>query len=66
MEQVDLKRLYSLLEELNDFFHQPENFKNLDNIERFAIQIYPEIKEMYYNTVWSWLPQELQDEFESR
>lgn len=66
MEREELKDLYLLLEELNDFFHQPENFKDSADIERFATKIYPGLKEMYYETVWSWLPKDLQEELENR
>ena len=65
MNRDEIKRLYLMLEELNDFFHQPDNFSS-EKVQEFAERIYPEIKEMYYETVWNQLPTDLRDELENR
>lgn len=66
MERSELKQLYLLLEDLNDFFHQLENLKNSGDVERFVTRVYPELRKMYYETVWSWLPKDFQEELENR
>jgi hypothetical protein len=60
--EVDLnevKRVYKLMEEINDFFHQPMNFKN---VEKFAKEKYKEINSVYYDVIWGWLPKDIQNE----
>ena len=64
MKRAEMKALYLMLGELNDFFHQPDNFTT-DRTRDFAKRIYPEIKKMYYETVWEDLPADLRDELEN-
>jgi len=66
MKKNDLKDLYMLLEELNDFFHQPDNYSSIEQVSRFAKKMYPEISKMYYETIWEMLPKELQEDIENR
>lgn len=66
MKKEELKELYLLLEELNEFFHQPENYLSSEKTNEFAKKIYPDINKMYYETVWDSLPKDLQDELENR
>ena len=68
--QVDLdevKRLFLLLEELHDFLHQPEYYKDVDSVQEFlAGGTYEELRKMYYDVVWNWLPETVQKEIEER
>ena len=68
--QVDLdevKRLFSLLEELHDFLHQPEYYKDTASVQAFLEEgVYEELKRMYYDVVWNWLPSVVQKEMENR
>ena len=57
----ELKKLYYLLEELNDFFHQEDNYLNKEKAKSFAKDKYPLINEMYYNIVWDWLPDKVKN-----
>ena len=61
----EVVRLYKLLEEMNDLFHQPMKYKNSDVVERFSDENYAEIKDLYYNVVWNWLPLEVKDKIEN-
>ena len=66
MTRDELKRLFLLLEELNDFFHQPMNLEDPQALQAFAERVYPEIRSMYYETVWNALPKDMQLELENR
>ena len=61
---VDLKEIeeiYYLLEELNDFFHDPNKYSEGKKLDDFVLKVYPSINKAYYNTVWNWLPKEVRD-----
>ncbi|QTA84327.1 hypothetical protein [Desulfonema magnum] len=60
-ETEEIIRVYRLLEALNDFFHQPLNFEDKDAVMRFAQKNYPEIRELYYDTIWERLPEDIRD-----
>lgn len=66
MNRDELKQLFLLLEELNDFFHQPMNLEDSERVRAFAERVYPEIRTMYYETVWNALPEDMQTDFENR
>lgn len=61
IETDEIIRVYRLLEALNDFFHQPLNFENKETVMRFAQKNYPEIRELYYDTIWEWLPEDVRN-----
>ena len=61
----DIIRLFRLLEELNDLFHQPLKYEDIEYVKNFADKFYPEIKEFYYDIVWNWLPDYEKKEIES-
>ena len=62
----DLLRIYKLLEEVNDLFHQPLKYKNAEAVEKFAESHYPEIRDLYYEVVWNYLPPKIQQNLEER
>lgn len=66
MTRDELKRLFLLLEELNGFFHQPMHLEDPKEVRAFAERVYPEIRRMYYETVWNALPKDMQSELETR
>jgi hypothetical protein len=57
-------RVFRLLEKMNQLFHQPMAYKDEVLLEKFATENYPEIRTLYYNTVWDWLPENTQQEIE--
>lgn len=59
----EIKRVYLLVERMNEFFHQPDNYNQIDS---FSAQIYPELSEVYYNIIWEWLPEEVRKEIEDK
>lgn len=63
---AEAREVFDLLERLNCFFHQPSNYDNLEDIEKFADESYPQIHRLYYDVVWNWLPEEVQKEVEER
>ena len=63
VELDEVKRVYLLIEKLHEFFHQPMNY---ENTEAFAGKNYQEIKELYYNVVWGWLPDDVKRDIEER
>ena len=61
----EIRRVFLLLEEINSLFHQPMKYQDSEYITKFAELKYSEIKELYYNTVWDWLPSDIQEEIEN-
>ncbi len=60
----DVRRLFILLENMNNFFHQPMYFKDPKLVQEFVYKNYPELKTLYYDIVWKWLPKDIQEEIE--
>jgi hypothetical protein len=58
----EILEVFNLLDELNDFFHNPLNHQSIEQVDAFSNRVYPDIKKAYYKTVWNWLPKEVQDE----
>lgn len=58
-------RIFKLLEDMNDLFHQPMKYKNAEVVEQFSLENYDEIKDLYYNVVWNWLPLEIRNKIEN-
>ena len=61
----EVRKVFELIEQLQGFLHQPMNFHS-QNVHKFATRIYPELHEVYYETVWNWLPPEVQKFYEER
>ena len=59
----EIKQVYELVERMNEFFHDPFNFPN---VEKFAVEIYPHIHKAYYHAIWDWLPPEAHRFYEER
>ena len=57
MTEKDLLRLYSLMEKLNNFFHQEQYYLDREIAVRTARECYPEIREFYYDILWQELPE---------
>lgn len=62
----ELKRVFLLMEEVNDLFHQESKFKDSEIVEKFANAHYSEIRELYYDVLWDMLPADVQEEIEDR
>ena len=65
--EIDLdeaRRVFDLLEKMNSLFHQPMKYKDAKAVDAFAEGNYDEIKELYYNVVWEWLPDDVKVEIE--
>jgi hypothetical protein len=62
----EVKEIFLLLEELQRFLHQPMNYQSKEDFEKFVHNIYPDVHKSYYETVWNWLPQDIQSELEER
>ena len=62
----EIKEVFELLEEMNDLFHQQLKYKDTEVVSKFAKTNYPEIKKLYYTTVWNWLPEEEQNNYTNR
>ncbi|MDE2421209.1 MAG: hypothetical protein KGO49_08550 [Gammaproteobacteria bacterium] len=59
----DIKRVFLLVEQMHDFFHQPMNFSN---VHGFAEVNYNEIRAVYYDVLWEWFPGHVKDELKNR
>jgi len=62
----DARRIFDLLENMNEFFHQEMNYNDSKKTMDFADKNYQEIRELYYRVIWHWLPPEVQKEIENR
>jgi len=60
----DVRRVYELLDKLRNLFHQPLYYRDPNVVERFADENYSEIMDLYYKTVWEWLPEDVRRSIE--
>lgn len=56
-----VRELFALMEEVQDLFHQPMYYENLETVKKFADKHYQAIHKAYYKTLWDLLPQEDKD-----
>lgn len=51
-------RLYLLLEEMNDFLHQDDNYRSVEKLNEWleGKGIYKELSEVFYRVVAPWFP----------
>jgi hypothetical protein len=54
------KKPHKLPGDMNGFLHRPLPWENKDATLYFAKRIYPELNEMYYETVRNWMPKKVQ------
>lgn len=59
---TDIRRVYDLLEKIQDLFHQPLYYQHGARVTRFAEVNYDEIRDLYYNVVWEWLSEEVREQ----
>ena len=59
----EMRRVYDLIEKIHYFFHQPMHYSD---VEKFAAEHYPEMKEVYYKIVFKWLPEDVKAEVMER
>ena len=55
VEEQDLKDLFYLMEEINDFFH---NELNYNDVHKFGEKHYKQISHSFYKVLWEWLPED--------
>ncbi|WP_323756666.1 hypothetical protein [Roseivirga sp.] len=56
VEEKDLKDLFYLMQEINDFFHNEINY---EDVHKFGRKHYKQINHCFYRVLWEWL---LEDE----
>jgi len=61
----DLIEIYLLIEEINDLFHQPLKYSDAELVSNFADTHYPQIKRIYYEVLWEYLPEEYRHSIEA-
>jgi hypothetical protein len=62
IELDEALRVFRLLEEVNDFFHQPMKYEDKDYSSMFAGKNYPEIHKLYYDIIWEWFPGDIKEQ----
>ena len=62
----EIKEVFEFLEEANHLFHQPLYIEDKEMVKKFATENYPQIKRLYYEVVWNWLPDEEKEKYENR
>ncbi len=64
----DFMLIYKTMKELNAFFHQPDHFKNLEELETFLgnreYGAYSLINKIYYQILDQYLPEDIINQFE--
>lgn len=58
----EVKRVYKMMEQMHDLLHQPDKYRNTDVMDSFVQEHYSELRDLYYDIIWDWLPQDVQDE----
>jgi hypothetical protein len=67
VELSQVKDIFLLLEELNDFFHDPDKYRDQTRVVDYVESgMYSKLHTAYYTTVWNWLPPEVQQQIEDR
>lgn len=63
----ELRELYSLLVDYQQFFHQPLHFGEQEEVVKFLRDgAYARLHQAVYDTVWDWLPRDVQSEISER
>lgn len=58
----EVLEIYKLLEDLNEFFHEPSNYEKTSKILEFMEKgSYEKIRHAYYDIVSNWLPKDVQE-----
>ncbi|WP_061248758.1 hypothetical protein [Leptospira alstonii] len=60
----EVKRLFEFLESVHHWMHQPLYYQSPELVEKFVRENYTAVKELYYDVVWNWLPQDIRNEIE--
>jgi hypothetical protein len=60
----EAKRLFRFLEKAHDLMHQPMYYRDTEVVDKFVGKNYAEVKELYYDIVWNWFPEDVQREIE--
>jgi hypothetical protein len=61
LSKEDAWRIYELLEQMNDFLHQPDNYRDQPDVVNWLKSgVYVELKEVFYGMVAKWF--EVDDE----
>ena len=64
---AEIREVFDCLEDLHHFLHQPDNYRSHEQIQRFLDNgAYRRLHRAYYETVWGWLPPEVQKEYRDR
>ncbi len=66
IELDEARRVLDLLEKVNDLFHQPMKFKDAVQVEAFANENYQEIRLLYYDVVWDWMPEDVKEDIQNQ
>lgn len=62
----EARRVFELLEKLHELMHQPLVYRDIRQVENFVEHNYAEVRDLYYQVVWRWLPEEVHQEIENR
>jgi hypothetical protein len=63
----EVRQVFMLLEDLNSFLHDPQKYGDTERVIKFVEGgMYKRLHEAYYQTVWNWLPQGIQEEMLNR
>lgn len=65
MKSDDLLRLYNVMEEIHDLLHQPLKYRDVQKMDDFVKGHYSDIKDLYYNVLWDYLPDDVRENIEN-
>lgn len=62
----EVRRVFDFLEKAHELMHQPMAYRDPKRVERFVEDNYAEVRDLYYQVVWNWLPDEVRKEIEEQ
>jgi len=63
----EAREVFLLLEEFQQFFHQPMHYENIAQVNEFLEKgAFDRLCRAYYDVTWNWLPEDVQKEIEDR
>jgi hypothetical protein len=62
----EARRVFDFLEKAHELMHQPMAYRDPQRVERFVEDNYVEVRDLYYQVVWNWLPDEVRREIEEQ
>jgi hypothetical protein len=64
VELEEVMRVFRFLEKAHELMHQPMTYRAPGQVIRFIDENYPEVRALYYEVVWGWIPERTRADIE--